>query len=297
MLMSHDEFLLGCHLSIAKGVAQAIDEAESLGNNALQIFSHAPAAWRMKPLAEATVAGFRARRRTSAVRVLAVHTMYLLNLAGPDETLHRRSVRALIDEVQRAGRLGADLLVTHLGAHLGRGAEAGIDRVVAALDRLIGSPGWRAAGGLHLLLENTAGAGTTLGAGFDQLAEILNGVVDRSRVGVCLDTCHAFAAGYDLATPSAVDATLAQFDRWIGLDRLEMVHLNDARHPLGSRKDRHEHIGRGAIGPAGVAAIVRHPALADVPFVLETPKRLDGRSDADRINLAAVRRLREEEPS
>ena len=296
MTTNRDErFLLGCHLSIAKGSPRAIDEAEELGNNALQLFSHNASAWRMKELTDEIAGRFRDRRTKSAVSYLAVHTMYLLNLASPDEDLYERSVDALIEEVRRAGLLGADALVTHLGAHVGSGLEAGIDRIVGALDRIVGSPVWNEASGVRLLLENTAGSGTTIGSSFDELAAVLAAVADATRIGVCLDTCHAFAAGHDLRTRDAVDTTLERFDRVMGLDRLEMIHLNDSRFPFGSRRDRHAHVGRGEIGAAGIGAVVRHPGLCDTPFVLETPKLIDGRADADRVNLAAVRRLRTQE--
>jgi deoxyribonuclease-4 len=280
---SDDSFLLGCHLSIAKGFPRVIDEAEELGNNALQVFTHSPAVWRMKEIADEDARRFRDRRDASSVRYLVVHTMYLLNLASPDEALYERSVAGLIEEARRAGLLGADALVTHLGAHVGSGAEAGIDSTV-----------WAESPGVRLLLENTAGSGTTIGASFDELAEILAGVADASWIGVCLDTCHALAAGYDLRSREAVDGTVRRFDRTIGLDRLEMIHLNDSRFPLGSRRDRHAHIGRGEIGSSGIGAVVRHPRLRGLPFVLETPKVIDGRPDADPLNLATVRKLRSE---
>ncbi len=289
-----DRFLLGCHLSIAKGFPGAIDEAEELGSNALQIFTHSPAVWRMKEITDAVSSRFVSRRASSSIRYLVVHTMYLLNLASPDDALYERSVAGLTEEYRRAGSLGADALVTHLGAHVGSGTEAGLGRIVRALDHTIESTTWAESSGLRLLLENTAGSGTTVGASFDELAAILAGIVDASKVGVCLDTCHAFAAGYDLRTEEAVDETVREFDRTIGLDRLEMIHLNDSRFPCGSRRDRHAHIGHGEIGRSGIGAVVRHPRLRDLPFVLETPKVIDGRPNADPLNLATVRMLRSE---
>jgi len=289
-----DWFLLGCHLSIAKGLPRAIDETEALGSNALQIFTHSPAVWRMKGIADGLARRFRERRNASSIRYLVVHTMYLLNLASPDEALYERSIDGLIEEARRAGLLGADALVTHLGAHVGSGSKEAIDRIVGALDCTIESTAWAESRGVRLLLENTAGSGTTVGASFDELAAIVAGIADASRIGVCLDTCHAFAAGYDLRTREAVDETVHRFDRTVGLDRLEMIHLNDSRFPLGSRRDRHAHIGRGEIGSSGIGAVVRHRRLRDLPFVLETPKVIDGRPDADPLNLAAVRKLRSE---
>jgi deoxyribonuclease-4 len=292
---SDRSFLLGCHLSIAGGLTRAIDAAEDLGNNALQIFTHSPSVWRMKAIEDGDAAAFRERRDVSAVRYLVVHTMYLLNLATPDDALYERSVDGLIEEARRAARIGADGLVTHLGAHVGSGIEPGIERIIGALDRLAAASG--EFGELRLLIENTAGAGTTVGSSFDELGSILSSLRDGHRFGVCLDTCHAFAAGYDLRTTGAVEETVERFDCTVGLDRLEMIHLNDSRFPLDSRRDRHAHIGRGEIGETGLAAVLRYPCLRDVPFLLETPKEIDGRPNADTVNLAAVRRLRKgEEP-
>ena len=278
---------------MAGGLVRAVDAAEALGNTALQIFTHSPAVWRMKPISDEEAARFRERRAASSIRYLVVHTMYLLNLATPDDALYERSIDGLVEEARRAVRIGADALVTHLGAHVGGGIERAIDRVVGALDRLGDATG--GLGKLHLLLENTAGAGTTIGSSFEELGHIVSSVRDATHIGVCLDTCHAFAAGYDLRSNDAVDDTLGRFDRTVGLGRLELVHLNDTRFPLGSRRDRHAHIGRGEIGPSGLGAVLRHPRLRRVPFILETPKELDGRSDADAVNLAEVRRLREGE--
>ena len=251
----------------------------------------------MKEIPDEAASRFRERRAASAIRYLVVHTMYLLNLASPDEALYERSVAGLIEEARRAATLGADALVTHLGAHVGGGADAGIDRIVGALCRLVESPAWNEAPGLHLLLENTAGSGTTIGSTFDELAAIVAAVGGGTRLGLCLDSCHAFAAGHDLRTVDAVDGTLERFDRVVGLERLEMIHLNDSRFPIGSRRDRHAHIGRGEIGFEGIGALLRHPGLRGIPFLLETPKEIDGRPDADTVNLAAVRRLRTGEVS
>jgi len=289
------ELVLGCHLSIGKGFAASIDAAEELGNNALQIFSHNASAWKMKPIDPDSASAFRKRLASSSLRYVVIHTMYLLNLASPDDSLFERSVAALIEEVARAAVLGVDRVVTHLGAHVGSGIEAGIARVIEGLERVIASPPFASAPGIRLLLENTAGAGTTVGTHFEELGEIISGLSDSSRIGVCLDTCHAFAAGYDLRTQAAVDRTISAFDSAVGLKRLDLVHLNDSVFPLGSRKDRHTHIGRGEIGLEGVRAIVNHGALRSLPFILETPKEIDGRDDADPINLAVVRSLVEGE--
>lgn len=284
--------LLGCHLSIGKGFTGALDAAEDLGINALQIFSHNASSWRMKTITEEAASSFRVRFDDSPVEYIVVHTMYLLNLASPDEALFKRSVAAFEDEVERAEILGIDRIVTHLGAHKGAGVEAGIDRIVTALDHVIASETFSAYSGIKLLLENTAGTGTTMGSSFSELKAIIASLSDASRVGVCLDTCHAFAAGYELRTLEGLEGTLAAFDREIGLDRLELIHLNDSKYPLDSRRDRHAHIGRGEIGRDGFSLIMNHEALRELPFILETPKQIDGQPDADRINLNLVRSLR-----
>ena len=286
--------IVGFHLSIGKGFINAITSAEKLGINAFQIFSHNAASWRMRPIDPTEAALFRERLTHSSVEYTVIHTMYLLNLASPNDALFTRSVTALIEEIARAGALGISHIVTHLGAHVGTGRQAGISRIVEGLNRVIGSAPFTRYTSIHLLLENTAGAGTTMGKTFAELGEIISCLSDSSRIGVCLDTCHAFAAGYDLRSPDGLEETLAAFDREIGFHRLELVHLNDSAHPRGSRRDRHAHIGRGKIGEAGIAGIVNHPVLRDLPFILETPKLTDGKMDADPINLRRVRALRRE---
>jgi len=284
--------LLGCHLSIGKGFTGALTAAEDLGINTLQIFSHNASSWRMKPIPEEKATTFRSHLEASSIEFVVIHTMYLLNLASPDAELFEKSGAALEEEVARAGLLGIDYLVTHLGAHKGTGREAGIARIVEALDRLAQSRTFATYPHVSLLLEDTAGTGTTMGARFSALGTILRSVSDARRLGVCLDTCHAFAAGYELRTPEGLEETLAAFDREVGLPRLQLIHLNDSKYPLGSRRDRHAHIGRGEIGEQGFALVVNHPLLRELPFVLETPKEIDGQPDADRINLARIRFLR-----
>ena len=286
--------LLGCHLSIGKWFTGAIEAAENLSINALQIFSHNASSWKMKTITKEAASSFQTRFKNSSVKVVVIHTMYLLNPASPDEVLFERSVAALEQEVKRAGILGIDRIVTHLGAHKGSEIEAGIARIVTALDRVIASETFSSYKGVEILLENTAGTGTTMGASFSELGAIINALSDASRVGVCLDTCHAFAAGYELRTCEGLAETLETLDREVGLERLKMIHLNDSKYPLGSRHDRHAHIGHGDIGIEGFSLIVNHKALHDLPFILETPKKFDGQADADRINLDLVRSLRQE---
>ena len=286
--------LLGCHLSIGKGFTGAIEAAEDLGINTLQIFSHNASSWRMKEITDETAASFRQHFSESSVEYIVIHTMYLLNLASPDEALFERSIAALEEEIRRAGLLGIDRVVTHLGAHKETGTEAGIARIITALDRVLSSDSVRRYPHVHVLLEDTAGAGTTMGTTFSELGAIIGSLLDASRVGICLDTCHAFAAGYELRTCEGLAETLKTLDREVGLGRLKVIHLNDSKYPLGSRHDRHAHIGHGEIGMEGFSLIVNHRELRDLPFILETPKKFDGQADADRINLDLVRSLRRE---
>jgi len=279
------EFIVGFHVSIAGGLSRSVDEAEALKATALQVFTRSPSVWWARPIDPAERAAFRARVWRSSLRFLAVHTPYLPNLGTTDEALHERSVATLIEELDRARALGAGCVVTHLGAHRGAGSTKGAERIVRAVRRALS-----ATDRVDLLVETSAGAGTALGGAFEEIAAVVDAVAD-DRVGVCFDTCHVFAAGYDLRTPRAVEATLRRFDRLVGLRLLRLVHLNDSACELGARSDRHAHLGRGEIG-AGLAALVRHPALTDVPFILETPKTLDGRRDADAVNLRWARDAR-----
>jgi len=289
-----DTFLHGCHLSISAGFPEAIEAAASLGATALQLFSHAPSRWAMKPISPESVKAFRSARKRFGLRHVVVHAGYLPNLGSPDAALHARSIASMLEELERAAALGADALVTHLGAHRGAGRARGIARVAAAVHQVTDAAAFREAS-VALLLENAAGAGTSLGHTFEEMGEILAQLTDERRIGVCLDTCHAFAAGYDLRHATAVADTLDTLDRALGIDRLRLVHLNDAKHPLASRRDRHEHIGSGEIGEQGFAAILRHPALRGLPVILETPKEGPGDA-ADRRNLATIRRLRNAPP-
>ncbi len=281
--------ILGCHLSISGGLEQAIARAEELNINALQIFSHNVRSWKMSPLSPDDAKRFLERRQRAHVEYTVIHTIYLINLASPDKKIFGLSVQALKDELQRAGELRIPHVNTHIGAHMGQGVEKGLERIVEALDTVLASPQAKNAPDVKILLENSAGEGTELGASFAELGVVLNNIKDKSRVGVCIDTCHAFCAGYDLTTPQGLEKTLEELDRQVGLERVELIHLNDSKFPLGSRRDRHEHIGQGHIGLEGFRLIVNHPALRHKPFILETPKD-DEQSDP--TNVARVRSLR-----
>ncbi len=286
--------LLGCHLSIGNGFTGALVAAEELGINAVQIFSHNASSWRMKEITNKAAALFQERLANSPVEYIVIHTMYLLNLASPDEFLFQRSIAALEEEIRRAGILNIDKLVTHLGAHKGSGTEAGIARIITALNQVLASESFSRYPSIRLLLEDTAGAGTTMGTGFPEIGAIIDGLSDASRVGICLDTCHVFAAGYELRTLQGLEQTLASFDREIDLRRLELIHLNDSKFPLGSRRDRHAHIGQGKIGERAFRLIVNHDALRGLPFILETPKEIDGKAHADQMNLKKTQSFRKE---
>lgn len=273
-------YKVGFHVSIAGGIANSVDNARSIGCSAFQIFSRNPRGWAAKPLAPADVALFEQRMAGAAANCIdrsstVVHMPYLPNLSGPPDEFYDKSVATLAGELGRAGRLGIPYLVVHLGSHMGNGAQAGIGQLVNAVGRARDMADKNDDGknnNVAILLENSAGQKNSIGSDFGELGEILDRLENKKeKVGVCIDTCHAFAAGHDLSTPEAVQDTIERFDRQIGLGRLRVVHLNDSKGPLGSRLDRHEHIGLGSIGNAGLSAFVRHPAVAKLPIIMETP--------------------------
>ena len=257
---------LGYHVSIAGGVDRAVGRAVELGCDTFQIFTRNPRSWRSRELSDEEVAGFRAGRAEAGLDPVVGHMPYILNLASPQDGVYERSVGSLALGLERCSALGIEFLVTHLGSHLGSGAEAGLGRVVGALERVLGDDGSE----VVVLLENGAGSANGVGSSFEELGRILEGVGRPGRVGVCLDTCHAFVAGHDLRTPEALGATLDAFDSSVGLDRIGVVHLNDSVWGLGSGRDHHEHIGLGEIGLEGFRAIVGS-RLAGFPLILETP--------------------------
>ena len=277
---------LGAHESTAGGLYRAFERAQSVACDTVQIFVKSNRAWAAKPLAEADIEQFKAQRQESSIRPVIGHASYLLNLASPDELLWTKSLNALIIELERCDALGIPHLVLHPGSHVGSGQEAGLARVAQALGEV-----HAATSGLQtqLLLETTAGQGTSLGCRFWHLAWLIEHTAQRERLGVCLDTCHVFAAGYELRTPEGYAATMDAFDREIGLERLRAVHLNDSKGELGSRKDRHEHIGRGHIGLEGFRYLQSDSRLDPLPGLLETPKSDD--LHEDRENLAILRSL------
>ncbi len=275
---------IGAHMSIAGGLSLAFGRGEKLGCTAIQVFTKNANRWQAKALTGEETAAFRLAWKTSPIGPVLAHDSYLINLAAPDQDVWHQSLAAFADEMQRCAALGIPFLVMHPGAHLGKGEAVGLERIAEAFRRLFAE----APPGVTVLLENTAGQGSYLGGRFEHLAEIME-KVPGGRFGVCFDTCHAFAAGYDLGSAEGYAAVMEEFDRRIGLSRLCAFHLNDTRKGLGSRVDRHEHIGRGAIGRAGFRALLRDSRLRNVPKILETPK---GEDDAcDRMNLATLHEL------
>jgi deoxyribonuclease-4 len=280
--------LFGAHMSIAGGCHNAVTAARAHGCESLQLFTKNSNQWAARDLTDLDVAAFRKALRGSGIRRTAAHDSYLINLASPDETLYRRSIEAFADEVRRAERLGLHYLVTHPGAHLDSGEDAGLARVAAALDEVHKRcAGFR----VKVLLETTAGQGSSLGHRFEHLAQILSLVAEPDRLGVCLDTCHVFAAGYGLAPENEYRATMREFDKVIGLRRLLAFHINDSLKPFGSRVDRHAAIGKGHLGLEPFRLLVNDSRFRARPMILETPKEDAECDDLDTVNLAALRGL------
>ena len=278
----------GAHLSIAGGVWRAVERARTVRADCLQLFVKPPQQWRFQPLHDKDVERSRAAAKGAGLAPLVGHASYLVNLATPDERLYEKSLRCLLGEWDRAERLGLKFLVLHPGSHMGSGEAAGLERIARTLDRLHAE---RPEQRCRILIETTAGAGSTLGGRLEHLRHLIEHGEAGDRLGVALDTCHLFAAGYDLRTKTTVEETLGRIDAAVGLARVGVVHVNDAKGALGSHRDRHEHIGRGRIGREGFRALVNHPALADLPFILETPKRDARGREMDPVNLRALRRL------
>jgi deoxyribonuclease-4 len=280
--------LFGAHMSAAGGCHNALREAQSRRCDTVQLFTKNASQWSARDFTPDEVRLFRDTLRDSGLRFATAHDSYLINLASPDPALYRRSLEAFTVEVQRAEQLGLSYLVMHPGALVGAAEEDGLARVVRALDDVHARcPGY----GVQVLLETTAGQGTTLGWRFEQLAAILSRTAAPERLGVCFDTCHVFAAGYALAPQEAYLATMAEFDRTVGLAKLKMFHVNDSIKPLGSRVDRHAHIGRGQLGLEPFRSLVNDQRFEDRPMILETPKEEDDHDDMDAVNLQVLRGL------
>jgi deoxyribonuclease IV len=276
--------LLGAHVSISGAIHMSVDRAVELGCTTFQIFTRNPRGWTYTKLKKAEVDEFRRKFEAAGFRVAMAHMPYLPNIASPKKDIYEKSVRSLVAELERCGALGLELLVVHVGSHLGAGLEKGVEQVANAVNRAVEAVDNQ----VKVLLENMAGQRNSCGSRFEDIAEILSRVKNADRVGVCLDTCHLLAAGYDIRSEEAVDATISRFDKVVGLNRLWAVHLNDSKGALGSGLDRHEHIGMGNIGENGFKAFINHPAIRDKPMVIETPE--DERGDYA-TDLAKLRKL------
>lgn len=274
----------GLHVSIAGSIDQAVDRAKEKECDTFQIFTRNPRGWKFKKLIPDEVDEFRQKLRASMIEPAVAHMPYLPNLSCPKKAIYKKSVRTLTAELDRCDMLGIPYLVTHLGSHLGKGREIGLQRLIEAIDAAFDS----AKGGTMLLLENTAGTKNSMGSSFEEIREIIDHVTAKDRVAVCFDTCHAFAAGYDLRNLESVQRTLVELEKAVGLRLLRAVHANDSKGELRSHLDRHEHIGMGQIGQQGFNAILHADTFRKLPIILETP--IDKRR-TDTMNLRKLREL------
>lgn len=274
----------GCHVSISGGLYKAIDNAVERGCDAIQIFVSNPRGWRHSEVTDASIEAFNIKRQAAGIDPVFVHTIYLINLAAADEDIWNRSVVSLRMNAETASRIGSAAVITHLGHHGRQGEEAGLRRVMEALERTFPvcdecTP---------ILLETTAGEQNSVGGHFEDLGRIIHHFEGEARLGVCMDTCHIFGAGYDLRSKTELDKTLDALDQAVGLEKLQAIHANDSKGALGSHLDRHENIGEGHLGREAFRLLVNHPALRRVPFIIETPHN---EVEQDRINLALLRSL------
>jgi len=273
---------VGAHVSVAGGVDNAVERELDVGGNCGQIFTTSPQVWQHPDIDDDEAAAFRDGTAAKLDGPWVIHSAYLVNLCTPKDDLRRKSIESMQAEVDAADVLDIDYVNVHLGAHTGAGVDGGLDNAASALDEL------EIPDGVTVLIESDAGSGTKLGGEFEHLAAVL----DRSEqeLDVCIDTAHAFAAGYDLSTEAGVNETIAEFDDVVGLDHLECIHLNDSKHGCGTNKDEHAHIGEGLIGEEGMRTLINHDDIADVPLVLETPNE-DGKGFA--WNIDRVQELRD----
>ena len=275
--------LFGAHCS--GGVKKALERAAEIGADAVQLFVQSPRAWRFPEHDPADLARFRARRSELGIAPggVVVHALYLVNLASPDDALYEKSVTTMRNTVDASCAIGADAVVFHVGSHLGSGFEAGLERVLPALELVLA----RCRDDTWLCLENSAGAGGTIGRSLEELAVLVDRLDRHPRLGVCLDSCHLWVSGYDVTDPAALDAVVAEVDDGIGLDRLRVLHVNDAAAPLGSNRDRHANIGEGELGET-LAVFLSHPSFQGLPALLEVPGPDNHGADA-----AEVQKLRD----
>ena len=274
---------IGFHVSIAGGIQLSVRRALDVGCNTMQIFSHSPRMWKMSDIPGAEAEAFKKARAESGISPVFVHTSYLINIASGSRELYKKSIAALRLELLRADEIGADCVVMHLGSATGPENTNPLPRVALALKRAFDGPEVKA----RLLLENTAGQRGNVGSRYEEVAEIIR-LAGIDSLGVTVDTCHSFGAGYDFRTRKGLDDAIKAMEQTFGLGRVGLIHLNDSKFPLGSRRDRHEDIGKGFIGPDAFGRILNHPKLREKPFVMETPKDTP---DDDRRNMAVAQAL------
>jgi len=268
---------LGAHVSSSGGIHTAIDRIEEMGGEAVQVFTQSPRTWRPTNHDPANFARFKERRKEAGIKAVVCHALYLVNLASPEDEIYKKSVAALQNTVDVACAIEADAVVFHVGSHLGAGFEAGLERVLPALAEALE----RCSDTTWLLMENSAGAGGTIGRSIDELATIYERLDRHPHLGVCLDSCHLYVSGYDVTDRAALDAVLGELDQKIGLDRLRALHVNDSKAPLGSNRDRHDNIGEGLLGEQ-LGVFLGHPKLQELPALLEVPGKGHG-PDADEV--------------
>ena len=278
-------YFLGAHLSIAKGLHNALYRAQALDCNALQIFTKNSNAWKEKIVSGKEIDLFKEAISKTGIKEIASHTSYLINMAAVDPKKHARSCDALQKEIERSSALKIPYIVLHPGSHMGEGENTGINQISESINKIFDkTPG----GGTRLLLETTAGQGTSLGHKFEQISEIIEKIENKTRVGVCVDTCHIFTAGYDIRTEESYGRTMNDLDSIIGLENIFLFHLNDSKKCLGTRVDRHEHIGQGEIGIRAFELLINDERFFKVPKILETPKGEDG-DESDLLNLKRLK--------
>ncbi len=277
--------LIGAHMPTSGGLHNALTSGKAIGCTAVQLFTKSPKQWFASPPLPEAIEKFRAVRAETGIEFVCAHDSYLINLAAPDPDVMEKSLRAFATELENADALGLSWVVTHMGAHLKQGEDAAYARLIESIKTILDATD---TAGYHvgIAMETTAGQGTGLGWQFEQIAHVLQEVGGHPRLGVCLDTCHIFVAGYDLCEPEAYEATITQFDKTIGLNNLKIIHANDAKKPLGSRVDRHEHIGDGEIGAGAFTRLINDPRLTHLPFIVETP-------ESEEMHAVNVQRLRE----
>ncbi len=273
-------------MSIEGGVFNAPLRGKEIGCDVIQIFTKNNNQWKSKKITDKEITAFKENLIKTGIKAVASHDAYLINLASPNKDVYKKSLIAFYDEMERAEKLGLPYLVFHPGAHLGEGEDIGIKRIAESINLHLSK---KSGTNVMLLLETTAGQGTNIGWRFEQLSEIINLVEQKEKMGVCVDTCHIFAAGYDITTEEGYTKTFDEFDRIIGLKRLKLFHLNDSKKGYGSRVDRHEHIGKGKLGLNAFKMLLNDERFKDIPMILETPKEKDMKEDKE--NLKVLRSL------